>query len=90
VAALITGRPAIARRTTHLQHADDRARLRLDGGAKLIDYQVLGEGQERDANLSVKVKLTLQGNKGKDVEKTCTTWLHQPSVTVFRDMLSVD
>ena len=33
------------------------------GGAKLIDYQVLGEGQERDANLSVKVKLTLVGNR---------------------------
>jgi len=33
-----------------------------EGGAKLIDYQLLGEGQQRDANLSVKVK-TAKRNK---------------------------
>ena len=60
------------------------------GGAKLIDYQLLGEGQQRDANFSVKVKLTLAGKqgKGKDVEKTVYYLVGtSPSVTVFRDML---
>ena len=60
------------------------------GGAKLIDYQLLGEGQKRDANLSVKVKLTLASNqgKGKNVEKTVYYLVGtSPSVTVFRDML---
>jgi hypothetical protein len=59
------------------------------GGAKLVDYQLLGDGQKRDANLSVKVKLTLapkQGN-GKNVEKTVYYLVGtSPSVTVFRDM----
>jgi hypothetical protein len=59
------------------------------GGAKLVDYQLVGEGQKRDANLSVKVKLTLapkQGN-GKNVEKTVYYLVGtSPSVTVFRDM----
>jgi hypothetical protein len=60
------------------------------GGAKLIDYQLLSEGQKRDANLSVKVKLTLASNqgKGKNVEKTVYYLVGtSPSVTVFRDML---
>ena len=60
------------------------------GGTKLIDYQLLGEGQARDANLSVKVKLTLAANqsKGKNVEKTVYYLVGtSPSVTVFRDML---
>ena len=60
------------------------------GGAKLIDYQLLGEGQPRDANLSVKVKLTLAGKqgKGKNIEKTVYYLVGtSPSVTVFRDML---
>ncbi len=60
------------------------------GGAKLIDYQLLGEGQARDANLSVKVKLTLQGTQGKSktVQKTVYYLVGtSPSVTVFRDML---
>ncbi len=62
------------------------------GGAKLIDYELLGEGQQRDANLSVKVQLTLAGKqgkgKGKNVEKTVYYLVGtSPSVTVFRDML---
>jgi hypothetical protein len=58
-------------------------------GAKLLDYQVLGEGQARDANLSIKVKLTLAGEqtKTKNVEKTVSYLVGtSPSVTVFRDM----
>ena len=59
------------------------------GGAKLIDYQLLSEGQERDANLSVKVKLTLAHKQGKSkpVEKSVYYLVGtSPSVTVFRDM----
>ena len=59
------------------------------GGARLIDYQLLGEGQELDANLSVKVKLTLaeKQGKGKQVQKTVYYLVGtSPSVTVFRDM----
>ncbi len=58
------------------------------GGVRLLDYQLLGEGQPRDANLSVRVKLTLAGNKGKPIEKTVYYLVGtSPSVTVFRDML---
>jgi hypothetical protein len=59
-------------------------------GAKLLDYQILGDGQSKDANLSVKVKLTLAGEQGKSktVEKTVSYLVGtSPSVTVFRDML---
>ncbi len=60
------------------------------GGAKLIDYELLGDGQQRDANLNVKVKLTLAGKQGKakNVEKTVYYLVGtSPSLTVFRDML---
>jgi hypothetical protein len=59
-------------------------------GAKLLDYQVQGEGEARDANLSIKVKLTLAGDKpgSRQVEKTVSYLVGtSPSVTVFRDML---
>jgi hypothetical protein len=59
-------------------------------GAKLLDYETLGDGQAKDANLSVKVKLTLAGDqpKAKTVEKTVSYLVGtSPSVTVFRDML---
>ncbi len=58
-------------------------------GAKLLDYQILGDGQEKDANLSVKVRLTLAGDqpRSKTVEKTVSYLVGtSPSVTVFRDM----
>jgi hypothetical protein len=60
------------------------------GGAKLLDYQVQGEGEPRDANLSIKVKLSLDGLQGKSkkVEKTVSYLVTtSPSVTVFRDTL---
>jgi hypothetical protein len=56
------------------------------GGARLIDYQILGDGKAMDANLSVRVKLVL-GRPGKAAEKT--VWYlvgTSPSVTVFRDI----
>jgi hypothetical protein len=60
-------------------------------GAKLIDYQIVDDGKAYDANLRVRVKLTLSEpgkDKGKSTEKT--VWYlvgTSPSVTVFRDML---
>ena len=58
-------------------------------GTKLLEYQVLGEGEAKDANLSIKVKLTLAGDKPatKTTEKTVSYLVGtSPSVTVFRDM----
>ncbi len=59
------------------------------GGAKLVDYQILDDGKALDANLSVRVKLVLDGRDkktGRANEKT--VWYlvgTSPSVTVFRD-----
>jgi hypothetical protein len=64
--------------------------LEWESGAKLIDYQILDDGQPADANLRVKVKLTTSGAKagGKSTEKTVSYLVTtSPSVTVFRDML---
>jgi hypothetical protein len=61
------------------------------GGAMLVDYQIIDDGQAYDANLRVRVKLVLDAptkNAGKPAEKT--VWYlvgTSPSVTVFRDML---
>ena len=60
------------------------------GGARLLDYQVLGEGEAKDANLSIKVKLALDGLQGKTkkAEKTVSYLVTtSPSITVFRDTL---
>jgi hypothetical protein len=60
-------------------------------GAKLIDYQIEGDGKAYDANLRVQVKLSLSGPKtapGKATDKK--VWYlvgTSPSVTVFRDAL---
>jgi hypothetical protein len=62
-----------------------------EGGAKLINYQVVDEGKAYDANLRVQVTLMLGGQgkeKGKTIEKK--VWYlvgTSPSLTVFRDML---
>jgi hypothetical protein len=59
-------------------------------GAKLLDYQIQGDGEAKDANLSIKVKLTLDGVQGKSkkAEKTVSYLVTtSPSTTVFRDTL---
>jgi hypothetical protein len=64
--------------------------LEWEGGAKLIDYQILEDGQPADANLRIKVRLTTKGAKAgsKNAEKTVSYLVTtSPSVTVFRDML---
>jgi len=58
-------------------------------GAKLLDYQILDDGREEDANLRVQVRITLgpQG-KGKAVEKKASYVIGtSPRVTVFRDIM---
>jgi hypothetical protein len=61
------------------------------GGTRLVDYQIVDDGTARDANLSVRVKLVLDGagkSPGKPVERA--VWYlvgTSPSVMVFRDML---
>lgn len=63
-------------------------------GAKLTDYEIIGDGQAQDANLRVGVKLTVNGSpatgksQGKTVEKK--VWYlvtTSPQVTVFRDTM---
>jgi hypothetical protein len=64
--------------------------LEWEGGAKLVDYQIMDDGQTADANLRVKVRLTTSGAKAgsKSTEKTVSYLVTtSPSVTVFRDML---
>jgi hypothetical protein len=60
-----------------------------DAGAKLLDYKILDDGREEDANLRVPVKITLsQQGKTKAVEKTASYVIGtSPSVTVFRDIM---
>jgi hypothetical protein len=61
--------------------------LEWQSGAKLVDYEVLGDGEPADANLRLKVKLTLAG-KGKNAEKTVDYLVTtSPAVTVFRDIM---
>lgn len=56
------------------------------GGATLVNYEVLGDGEPRDANLVAKVKLTLLNSEGKESTKNVTYLVGtQPVLTVFRD-----
>jgi hypothetical protein len=63
-------------------------------GTKLLDYQLIDQGKAEDANLRVRVKLTMSGGQppAKDPGKTAekTVWYlvtTSPKITVFRDML---
>jgi hypothetical protein len=54
-------------------------------GAKLVDYQVTGDGKALEANLYVPVKLTLRTPKGQEVTKSVSYIVGtSPRVTVFR------
>lgn len=58
------------------------------GGAKLISYEVVGEGKPMDANLMTRVKLKLRAPDGKESEKTVTYLVGTgPALTVFRDSM---
>lgn len=57
-------------------------------GAELLSYEIQSDGRPMDANLVAKVKLTLRGQDGKEVEKTATYVVGtSPVLTVFRDMM---
>jgi hypothetical protein len=56
------------------------------GGKKLHEYEVLGDGEEVDANLIARVKLILKEGEGGTVEKTVYYVVGTaPVLTVFRD-----
>jgi hypothetical protein len=57
------------------------------GGAKLVDYELTGDGKSVEANLYVPVTLTLTSPKGKEVKKKVTYVVAtSPYVSVFRSM----
>jgi hypothetical protein len=61
-----------------------------DGGAKLIDYQLMDDGKPEDANLRIAVKLTMTGKPGtkKNLEKKASYVVGtSPRLTVFRDIM---
>jgi hypothetical protein len=59
-------------------------------GARLINYEIVGDGQPEDANLRAQVKLTLAAAKGQGKSTDKKVWYvvgTSPKVTVFRDMM---
>jgi hypothetical protein len=55
------------------------------GGAKLVDYQIIGDGEEKDAQLFAKVKLTVRGTNGKESTQEATFMISTaPNLTVSR------
>ncbi|MBS0264841.1 MAG: hypothetical protein JSS02_23095 [Planctomycetes bacterium] len=56
-------------------------------GDKLVEYQILGPGQEANANLIAKVRLVLQ-RPDHEVQEQTVTYLvgTAPTLTVFRDI----
>jgi hypothetical protein len=55
------------------------------GGAKLVSYEVTGDGKNDDANQRIPVQLTLKTAKG-EVKKSVTYLVGtDPVLTVFRD-----
>jgi hypothetical protein len=56
-------------------------------GAKLMDYQVLGDGEEKDAHLFCPVQLTLRDPGGKVVKRDVTFIVSTaPNLTVSRKL----
>jgi hypothetical protein len=55
-----------------------------DGG-RLADYQLVNDGEEKDAHLFCPVKLTIRGPDGKEVERIVTYIVSTaPNLTVSR------
>lgn len=54
-------------------------------GARLVDYQILGDGEEKDAQLFAPVRLVLRGPAGKDATREVTFMVATaPNRTVAR------
>jgi hypothetical protein len=61
--------------------------LDWSSGAKLIEYEIVGDGKEVDANLIAEVKLKLRDPRGKEFERNVKYVVGtSPVLTVFRDM----
>lgn len=57
-------------------------------GHKLLSYEIIGPGEEMDAHLFAKVKLTLRDPQGQSTTKEVTYIVSTaPARTVFRKML---
>ena len=57
-------------------------------GIELLNYEVVGDGKEAQANLFAQVKLSLKDKQGMQSEKTVTYVVNTaPMLTVFRDIL---
>jgi hypothetical protein len=57
------------------------------GGAKLVNYEVTGEGKSIESNLFVPVTLSMKTPAGKDVKKKVTYIVAtSPYVSVFRSL----
>lgn len=57
------------------------------GGAKLTEYEIDGDGEARDANLYVTVRLSLVASDGRESTKVVRYVVGTaPVLTVFRDM----
>jgi len=56
-------------------------------GGRLVEYQVLGDGTAEDANLRVRVELTVRNPHGRTSTKTVAYIVGtDPKLTVFRAM----
>ena len=60
--------------------------MEWQGGASLKEYEIVGTGEEKDAHLVCKVKLTVRGPAGgKEVKKELTYVISTaPNITVSR------
>jgi hypothetical protein len=57
------------------------------GGAVLKDYQVIGEGEEKDAHLFCQVKLTVRSSRGREATTQATYVISTaPNLTVSRKL----
>jgi hypothetical protein len=57
-------------------------------GAKLVKYELSGDGNEAEGSLVTQVKLTLQPSRGGPKEKTVTYIVGtSPGLTVLRDIM---
>ena len=57
------------------------------GGAKLVNYEVTGDGKTIEANLFVPVTLTMKTPAGKEVKKKVTYIVAtSPYLSVFRSL----
>lgn len=62
--------------------------LEWQQGAKLKDYQIVGDGEEKDAHLFCNVRLTINDSSGKETTREVTYIISTaPNITVSRKLL---